>query len=160
MYVGCVQVRPESVENWTPETPTPGVNGQVRSSPALHASMSMLSLAPAARIDGLTGLTASPGSFCLFCEKSESLLPTVTSVEPPGVSGAAVANPWTRTVASAARVAAASLLVRMTLPDGEEIDSARRAERTPFAGRSGWSPFSFHQVSSGNKPDVGFDGSV
>src|SRR5687768_3702065 len=99
VYVGCVQVRPESVENWTPETPTPGVNGQVRSSPALQASRSMLSLAPAARIDGFTGLTARPGSFCLFWEKSVSLLPTVTSVEPPGVSGAAVANPWTRTVA-------------------------------------------------------------
>src|SRR5215207_11178957 len=89
MYSGCVQVRPLSVENWTPERPTPGVNGHVRSSPALHASMSMLSLAPAAMIDVLTGLTASPGSFCLFCENRLSLLPTVTSVEPPGVSGAA-----------------------------------------------------------------------
>jgi hypothetical protein len=44
----------------------------------------MLSLAPAARIDGFAGLTARPGSFCLFCENAlvpakESLLPTVTS---------------------------------------------------------------------------------
>ena len=35
-----------------PETPTPGVNGQSLSGPALQASMSMLSLAPAARTFG------------------------------------------------------------------------------------------------------------
>ena len=59
MYSGCVHVRPPSVENCTPDTPTPGVKGQVRSSAALHASMSMLSFAPAARMWGCTGLTAS-----------------------------------------------------------------------------------------------------
>ena len=36
----------------SPETPTPPVNGQVLSGPALQASMSMLSLAPAARTFG------------------------------------------------------------------------------------------------------------
>ena len=40
----------------------------------------MLSFAPAARIPGLAGLTATAGSFCLFWEKMVSLLPTVTSV--------------------------------------------------------------------------------
>ena len=35
-----------------PDTPTPSVKGQVVGSPALQASMSMLSLAPAARMLG------------------------------------------------------------------------------------------------------------
>ena len=43
----------------------------------------------ASAMAGLIGFTAKPGSFCLFCEKSWSLLPTVTSVDPPGVIGAA-----------------------------------------------------------------------
>ena len=47
VYVGCVHVCPESNEKYTPETPTPGVKGQVLSEPALHASMSISSLAPA-----------------------------------------------------------------------------------------------------------------
>ena len=71
-----------------PEPPTFGVNGHVVSSPALQASMSMLSFAPATRTFGLTGLTASPGSFCLFCEYRPSLLPTVTSRSPPCVARA------------------------------------------------------------------------
>jgi hypothetical protein len=36
---------PPSVENWIPDTPTPGVNGQVVGSPASQDSRSMLSLA-------------------------------------------------------------------------------------------------------------------
>src|SRR5919106_6026569 len=99
-----------------PETPTPGVNGHVRSSPALHASMSMLSLAPAARMFGLTGLTARPGSFCLFCENRLSLLPTVTSVDPPGVSGTARTERGSMRVTSAAAVALARRVGRMTPP--------------------------------------------
>jgi hypothetical protein len=59
--------------------------------------MSMLSFAPAARMAGFAGLTARPGSFCLFCENKASLLPTVTSVEPPGVTGAALASEGNRT---------------------------------------------------------------
>src|SRR5215210_4302279 len=49
----------------------------------------MLSFAPAASTRVSTGLTARPGSFCLLCEKYPSSLPTVTSVSPPGVIGAA-----------------------------------------------------------------------
>jgi hypothetical protein len=71
---------PPLVENCTPETPTPGVNGQVVGSPASQDSRSMLSLAPAARTRGSAGFTATAGSFCLFWEKMVSLLPTVTSV--------------------------------------------------------------------------------
>ena len=115
VYVGWVHVRPASVENWMPDKPTPGVNGQVRSSPALHASRSMLSFAPAARIAGFTGFTARPGSFCLFWENSESLLPTVTSVDPPGVIGAAWARVGSISAAKAAATVAATLILRMTL---------------------------------------------
>ncbi len=95
--------------------PTPGVNGQVRSSPALHASKSMLSLAPTARMSVCTGWTASPGSFCLFCENGESLLPTVTSVDPPGVTGTATADPASRTIEpNAAAMAPARCVMRMS----------------------------------------------
>ena len=44
------------------------MNGQSLSGPALQASMSMLSLAPAASTAGWAGSTATAGSFCLFCE--------------------------------------------------------------------------------------------
>src|SRR5436190_12686901 len=40
VYVGWVQVVPESKEKYTPDVPTSGVNGHVLSSPALHASRS------------------------------------------------------------------------------------------------------------------------
>ena len=71
-----------------PEPPTFGVNGHVVSSPELQASMSMLSFAPAARTFGCDASTASAGSFCLFCEKTASLLATVTSRSPPCVARA------------------------------------------------------------------------
>src|SRR5215211_6680744 len=71
-----------------PETPTPGVNGQVVGSPALQDSMSMLSFAPAARMFGCAASTAIAGSFCLFCENTASLLPTVTSRSPPWTANA------------------------------------------------------------------------
>src|SRR5436190_6396429 len=58
----------------------PGVNGHVVGSPALQASMSMLSLEPATRTFGLFASTASAGSFCLFCENGDGGLPTLTSV--------------------------------------------------------------------------------
>src|SRR5690348_3385322 len=61
-----------------PELPTPGVNGQVLSAPALQASMSMLSFAPAASTSGCSTSTASAGSFCLFCENGDAGLPTLT----------------------------------------------------------------------------------
>src|SRR5919202_2382108 len=71
-----------------PETPTPGVKGHVVWSPALQASMSMLSSAPAASTFGWFASTARAGSFCLFCENTRSLLPTVTSVSPPWMASA------------------------------------------------------------------------
>ena len=42
--VGCVHVVPLSNEKYTPETPTPGVKGQVLSAPELHGSISISSL--------------------------------------------------------------------------------------------------------------------
>src|SRR5215212_11479151 len=71
-----------------PETPTPGVNGQVVSSPALHASMSISSLAPAAKMLGWAWSTATAGSFCLFWENGLVGLPTDTRVSPPWVAEA------------------------------------------------------------------------
>src|SRR5829696_9073512 len=81
-----------------PETPTPGVNGQVVSSPALHASRSMLSLAPAAKTLGWFWSTATAGSFCLFWENGLVGLPTDTSVSPPWVAEATagLTNPATK----------------------------------------------------------------
>jgi hypothetical protein len=73
-------VVPLSNEKYTPETPTPGVNGHVLSVPALHASMLTSSFDPAARIFGWFASTASAGSFCLFCENGVDGLPTVTCV--------------------------------------------------------------------------------
>ncbi|MFI7060164.1 hypothetical protein ACIBL3_04200 [Kribbella sp. NPDC050124] len=63
----------------------------------------------------MTGFTARPGSFCLFCENSWSLLPTVTSVDPPGVIGAAWATAGASSTATAAATVAATLILRMTL---------------------------------------------
>jgi hypothetical protein len=50
--------------------------------------MSMLSFAPAARMFGCAASTAIAGSFCLFCENTASLLPTVTSRSPPWTANA------------------------------------------------------------------------
>src|SRR5436190_10291544 len=58
----------------------PGVNGHVVSFPALHASRSMLSLAPEARMFGWFASIATAGSFCLFCENGLGGLPMVTRV--------------------------------------------------------------------------------
>jgi hypothetical protein len=84
VYVGCVHEWPPSNEKYTPETPTPSVNGHVVGSPALHASMSMLSLEPATTTDGSWASIATAGSFCLFCENGAVGLPTVTSVPAAG----------------------------------------------------------------------------
>ena len=77
-----IQVAPPSNEKYMPEAPTPLVKGQVVGSPAAQASISMLSLAPAANTVGLLGSTAIQGSFCLFCEKGVAGLPLATSVSP------------------------------------------------------------------------------
>src|SRR5215211_3612655 len=79
-----------------PEPPTPGVNGQVVGSPALQASMSMLSLEPAASTSSWLASIASAGSFCLFCENGLDGLPTETSRSPgaataPGTDSASAA---------------------------------------------------------------------
>ena len=79
VYVGWVHVVPESNEKYTPEAPTPPVNGQVVSSPGLQAS-SISSLEPATRMFGRLASTASAGSFCLFSENGVGGLPTDTSV--------------------------------------------------------------------------------
>lgn len=73
---------PPSKEKYTPLVPTPAVNGQVVGSPALHASSSMLSFAPATRMSGWLASTAIAGSFCLFCENGVEGLPTLTSGSP------------------------------------------------------------------------------
>src|SRR3954447_26683704 len=79
-YAGCSQA-PPFWEKYTPETPTPSVNGQSVSGPALQASMSISSFAPAALYAGLLGSTATAGSFCLFWENGNGAygLPVVTS---------------------------------------------------------------------------------
>src|SRR5437867_11854665 len=79
VYVGCVQFAPPLNEKYTPESPTPCVNGQEVSLPALQASRSISSFTPEATMLGLMGLIARPGSFCLLRGKGEVGLPTVTS---------------------------------------------------------------------------------
>src|SRR6266540_2594423 len=61
-----------------PETPTPGVNGHEMSLPALQASTSISSLAPATTMFGESGLMATPGSFCLLLGNGVGGLPAVT----------------------------------------------------------------------------------
>src|SRR3954454_22800903 len=63
-----------------PETLIPVVNGHVVSLRLLHASRSISSLEPAATMVGTYGLTATAGSFCLFCENGDGGLPVVTRV--------------------------------------------------------------------------------
>src|SRR3954447_22803922 len=88
-----------------PDTPTPSVNGQVLSVPALQASMSMLSLAPAAStVDDVPRCLADApwsmaiaGSFCLFCENGVGGDPLATRTSSwavaLGASTARVNNP-------------------------------------------------------------------
>src|SRR5260370_37987303 len=122
VYVGCVHDRPPSNEKYTPDSPTPGVNGHVVGSPALHASMSMLSLAPATTSDGSCASIATAGSFCLFCENGRSRfwLPTVTSVPVPSgggsATGAATAGPAPANTRNNAAPAATNLNVRVGPP--------------------------------------------
>ena len=65
-------------EKYTPESPTPELNGQLFGSPAAQVSMSISSFAPAASTFGCAGSMATAGSFCLFCENGVLGLPTVT----------------------------------------------------------------------------------
>ena len=54
-------------------------------------------VAPAASTDGCAWSIATVGSFCLFCENGETLLPDVTSVSPPAAEA-----PATRSTATPA----------------------------------------------------------
>src|SRR3954464_7548619 len=84
-----------------PEVPTPVVNGHVTSLRLLQASRSISSFAPAAAIDGMSGLTATAGSFCLFCGNGFVGLPELTRVSPPlGVAPARAVNANTNATAS------------------------------------------------------------
>src|SRR5437868_6007691 len=78
VYVGCCHVVPLLFEKYTPEVPTPNVNGHVTSLRLLHASRSISSFAPAATMFGAAGLIATAGSFCLFCGNGVPMFPTVT----------------------------------------------------------------------------------
>src|ERR1700693_5822543 len=76
-----------------PETPMPGVNGQLF---PLHGARSISSLDPAARTDGLFASTAIAGSFCLFCGNVVCGLPLLTSTSLAATAGttpATRANP-------------------------------------------------------------------
>src|SRR5258707_4392288 len=75
-----------------PEPPIPAVKGHVVSSPALHASSSMLSLAPAARMLVACASIATAGSFCLFCEKGVGGLPDVTIESVPAAKTGTASN--------------------------------------------------------------------
>src|SRR4030095_10796788 len=86
-----------------PDSPTPWVNGQVVGSPALQASKSISSLAPAATTIGLDASMATPGSFCLFCANGDGGLPTETSVS--AWANAGVADKTSTAAATAATTA-------------------------------------------------------
>src|SRR5919198_5464686 len=128
VYVGCIQLSPELNENWIPDPPTSVVNGHVLSVPALQASMSMLSLSPAATSHVRVGSIATAGSFCLFCENTLSLLPMVTSVSPPWVALAGIAcNARSGPTSARPRTPAIRLdLLMSTLPsDGGSVVPGR-----------------------------------
>src|SRR6266540_5372283 len=86
-----------------PEVPTPGVNGHVLSSPALQASMSISSLAPAARTFGWAWSTAMAGSFCLFWANGDGGLPTDTRVSPSSIAEAGTARATSTATSTAPR---------------------------------------------------------
>jgi len=71
-------------EKYTPETPTPGVNGHGDSSVAKtvvpQGARSISSFEPAARMVVRDASIATAGSFCLFRGNGVSGLPTVTRV--------------------------------------------------------------------------------
>ena len=88
----------------------PGVNGHVLSFRLLHASRSISSFTPAAAMLRSAGLTATAGSFCLFCGNGVVGLPTVIRVSAP--FGVAAATPTTSASAlTASAVAAINLLI-------------------------------------------------
>jgi len=82
VYSGCTHERPPSKLKCTPDTPTPGVNGQGDSAVAKtvvpHGARSISSFDPAARTSGRDASIATDGSFCLLRGNGLVGLPTVT----------------------------------------------------------------------------------
>src|ERR1044071_2153257 len=107
----------------------PNVNGQVVGSPALHASSSISSFAPAATMLGSIGLTATAGSFCLFCEKGEGGLATVTSGSLAGVAPATA--PKRSAAAAKSRAASTSRFILSPSSRNERILDRSRAIGVP-----------------------------
>src|SRR3954469_20032833 len=118
-----------------PETPTPGVNGQVLSVPALQASMSISSLDPAASTSGSCASTATAGSFCLFAENGPVGLPLLTSTSPPAW---ALAVDWMKTAGDIRSTAAERTPTTRVLGTGppNERQTSPRGERLVRAGSS------------------------
>src|SRR5919112_5340733 len=100
----------------------------------------MLSLAPAARTLGWLGSTARAGSFCLFWEKTLSLLPTLTSVS--GFN--AQLGPAVSTATSKLRnpTSAKRRPFRIAPPLGSRPAgrSCTRAHRSGFVTTTGYAP--------------------
>src|SRR6266511_1728564 len=110
-----------------PETPMPAVNGHVTSVRLLHASRSISSFTPAAAMVGTNGLTATAGSFCLFCGNGVDGLPTVGT----WVSllyGVAAATP-SRTASAANVVNAPAKIFCMTSPLSQRDGTRAREYR-------------------------------
>src|SRR3954447_22284362 len=84
--------------------------------------MSTSSLTPAAAIVGSIGLTATAGSFCLFCENGEGGLPAVTFASLPGGVAAASATGMSRTTARSTAVRISRFISPLPL---ESIDDPK-----------------------------------
>src|SRR5919197_2135340 len=125
-----------------PDPPTSGVNGQVLSVPALQASMSMLSFAPAATMSGSIGLMATVGSFCLFCENGVVGLPTVTNgsrwrlPDAWRLAEAGLPRPTIARARITAERATAALRIKLLLSGDEESLSMRGEGQCPYRRHS------------------------
>ena len=99
----------------------PSVNGQVLSAAALHASMSISSFAPAARMFGWLASTASAGSFCLFSENGVVGLPLVTRTPPatPALAGIDAAMATASTAGTTASLIALIHIPLFFQPDAD-----------------------------------------
>src|SRR5438094_3752756 len=106
----------------------PSVNGQVLSAAALHASMSISSFAPAARMFGWLASTASAGSFCLFSENGVVGLPLVTRTPPatPALAGIDAAMATASTAGTTASLIALIHIPLFFQPDGTPNDCGER----------------------------------
>src|SRR6476469_11108718 len=105
----------------------PGVNGHVVSFPALYASRSMLSFAPAARMFGWFASIATAGSFCLFCENGLVGLPMVTRVSGLNAAAGNAVDSTNNAVAKIRRDV--RLTIAMLLSSGGPRSRGRLADR-------------------------------